>query len=276
LALQLAYAVSSAGKIFDQQVTKGPVLYIALEDSPRRLQQRMLAQSWPADSTAVFYTEWAPLDRDGLPALQRVMEEGDYRLVTIDTLSRALSNKPDQNKVGYMTTALSMLQRLAIDDRAMTAVIDHHTKPRGTNPDPVDDILGSTGKGAVADCVAGLYRERGKMGAILHVVGRDLDGDKRLALEWDALLSCWKYLGDADAVAKDSLQAAVLVAIPQLGGEATTTELAEYLGKHKGTISREIAELVQKNQVVPLKKHGREQPYGLPGRQKEPSQREDC
>ena len=157
----------------------------------------------------------------------------------------------------------------------MIAVIDHHAKLRGTNPDPVDDILGSTGKGAVADCVAGLYRERGKVGAVLHIIGRDLDADKCLALKWNALLSCWEYLGDADAVAKDSLQAMILTALQQVGGKATTTELAEYLGKHKGTISREIAELVHKNQVVPLTKQGREQPYGLPGHRAGPNETED-
>lgn len=274
LALQLAHAVSSGGKIFNQQLTKAPVLYIALEDSARRLQQRMRAQTWPADTAAMFYTEWEPLDGDGLMALQVAMEAEDYRLITIDTLSRALSGEPDQNKVGDMTMVLSMLQRLALDHRAMIAVIDHHSKPRGTNPDPVDDVLGSTGKGAVADCVAGLYRERGKLGAVLHIVGRDLDRDKRLALEWDAQLSCWKFLGDADEVAKDSLQVAILAAVRQIGGETTTTELGEYLGKHKGTISREITELVQKQQLIPLKKRGREQPYGLPGQEERPDQRE--
>ena len=109
LALQLAHAVASGGKIFDQHLTRGQVLYIALEDSPRRLQQRMRAQSWPHDSAAQFCTEWSPLDRDGLKVLQRAMGEKPYRLIIIDTLSRALSNKPDQNKVGDMTMVLSTL-----------------------------------------------------------------------------------------------------------------------------------------------------------------------
>ena len=43
-------------------------------------------------------------------------------------------------------------------------VVDHHCKPRGASPDRIDDILGSTGKGAVADCIAGLYRERATRG----------------------------------------------------------------------------------------------------------------
>lgn len=265
LALQFAHAVSSGGKIFGQAVEKAPVLYLAFEDSARRLQKRMKEQSWPANTNAVFCTAWEPLDQGGLASLQRAMEEEGFRLVVIDTLSRALSGKPDQNSVGDMTVVLSTIQRLALDRQAGLLVIDHHTKPRGTYPDPVDDILGSTGKGAVADCIAGLYRERGKQGATLHIVGRDLEGDKRLAIEWDARSACWQYLGDADEVAQESLQARILTAVKAKGGCATTTEIAASLGKQKGNVSREIAALVGKRKLMSGKKEGRSQPYHLPG-----------
>jgi hypothetical protein len=193
------------------------------------------------------------------------MKAEGFRLVIIDTLSRALSSKPDQNSGGDMTAVLSTLQRLALDRQAAMLLIDHHTKPRGTHPDPVDDILGSTGKGAVANCVAGLYRERGKKGATLHIVGRDLDGDKKLAIEWDPPLACWQYLGDADEVAQDSVQAAILAALKAMGGHATTTEIAEYLDRAKGNVSREIMELVKKGKLMLGKKDGKSQPYHLLG-----------
>lgn len=48
LALQLAQASACGGKVFEQSVEPGPVLYIALEDSERRLQQRLQLQGWPA------------------------------------------------------------------------------------------------------------------------------------------------------------------------------------------------------------------------------------
>jgi hypothetical protein len=254
LALQLVHAVASGGRVFDQDVIKAPALYLAFEDSARRLQKRMKEQSWPAYTQADFYTEWDPLDQGGLIPLKEVLVREGYRLVIIDTLSRALSARPDQNNVGDMTIVLSTLQRLALDQRAMIGLIDHHTKPRGTTPDPVDDILGSTGKGAVADVAAGLYRERGKKGATLHIVGRDLDGDQRLALEWDPQFSNWKYLGNADEVAQHSRQAAILEAIRLRGGSATTTYLAEYLDMAKSNISRELGELVKDGKLVLGKK----------------------
>jgi hypothetical protein len=265
LALQIAQAVACAGQVFEHTVERGAVLYIALEDNERRLQRRMQLQQWPLSAQAILCTAWRALDSGGLGTLAEQMETEGYRLVVIDTLSRALSGRRNQNEVGEMTEVFSGLQRLAMEHRAAILLVDHHSKPRGTNPDPVDDILGSTGKGAAADIIIGLYRERGKKGATLRVVGRDLDEDKNLALEWDPRSCCWQLLGDAGEVAKGSLQASILDAFDRLGGEGTTTAVAEYLRKDKGNVSREITDLVQKAKLERGQKQGREQRYRLPG-----------
>jgi hypothetical protein len=264
LALQIGQAVACGGRVFGQMIEPGPVLYLALEDNARRLQRRLQQQHWPADARATFCFAWATLDRGGLAALQTEMTDQRYRLIVIDTLSRAFSGTRNQNDIGEMTEVLGSLQRLALDHGGAILGIDHHGKPHGTNPDPVDDILGSTGKGAVADCLMGLYRERGKQGAILRVVGRDLDADRNLALEWDGRLCCWQLLGNGDAITKNSLQAVILDAFARLGGQATTRQVARYVGKDEGNVSHEIAELVSKAKIERGQKQGRKQPYHLP------------
>jgi len=105
LALQIARAVTCGGRFLSCTVAQGPVLYLALEDGKRRLQSRMRQQEWPASRHAVFYTTWAPLDAGGLEALCTEMDTMPYRLVVIDTLSRALSGKQDQNGVSDMTVS---------------------------------------------------------------------------------------------------------------------------------------------------------------------------
>ena len=137
---------------------------------------------------ATFSTSWSSLDAGGLTALQREVETRGYRLVVIDTLSRALSARRNQNEMAEMIGVLSPLQQLALEHATAILLVDHHSKPKGTNPDPVDDVLGSTAKGAAADCVMGLYRERGKKAAVLRVVGRDLDEEQSLPLKWDPQL----------------------------------------------------------------------------------------
>jgi len=54
----------------------------------------------------------------------------------------------------------------------------------GFDADAIADILGSTGKGAVADSARELYRERGKAGAKLSITGRDIE-ERTLALTMD-------------------------------------------------------------------------------------------
>jgi len=265
LALQIGQAVACGGRVFGQTIESGPVLYLALEDNARRLHRRLQLQHWPAEAEATFYTAWEPLDRGGFAALQAEIDDQGHRLIVIDTLSRAFSGARNQNDIGEMTEVLGSLQRLALDRGGAILGIDHHAKPRGTHPDPVDDILGSTGKGAVADCLIGLYRERGKQGAILRIVGRDLDADRNLSLQWDGRLCCWQLLGNADAITQSSLQAIILDAFTKLGGQATTRQVATLLEKNEGNVSHEIAELISKGKLLRCQKQGREQPYRLPG-----------
>jgi hypothetical protein len=110
----------------------------------------------------------------------------------------------------------------------------------------------------------GLYRERGKKSATLRIVGRDLEEDLDLALAWDAECLCWQWLGDATEVARDALQAAILAAVAALDGQATTTQVAEHLGRDKSNISKEIQELVAKGQLVRGPKRGKDQYYRRP------------
>jgi AAA domain len=91
------------------------VLYLALEDNTRRLQRRLQLQHWPADARATFYFAWKPLDHGGLGALQAEISDQRYRLIVIDTLSRAFSGTRNQNDIGEMTEVLGSLQRLALD-----------------------------------------------------------------------------------------------------------------------------------------------------------------
>jgi predicted transcriptional regulator len=68
-------------------------------------------------------------------------------------------------------------------------------------------------------------------------------------------------------VLKDTLKGEILDAIRDLmslGETPTTTRIAMHLGKDKGNVSRELANLVATGKVIRGEKQGREQPYWLP------------
>lgn len=242
LALQVAQAVAAGGFALGQRVAQGPTLYLALEDAPRRLQERMRLQCWPAGLPAHFVTLGSGLGdlrNGGGGMLAYQIERAGYRLVVVDTLSRAVEG--DQNDVAQMTAALTPLQETAHNHNCCVLLVDHHHKMVG-NPDAISDILGSTGKAAVVDTALGLYRERGKLGAKLAVTGRDVE-ERTLELTFDRQTGCWQLADDPTAAVVSPAKQELLEALADLGG-ATLAELAAATGKDKGYLYKALADLV--------------------------------
>jgi len=263
LALQIACAVGAGGSVLDRAAEQGPVLYLALEDSPRRLQERLRKQGAPP-TDVTFALEWPPLGAGGLEALQRAIERGKYKLVVIDTLNRALG-RAGQLDLAEMTLMIGALQSVCKATGAAILTVDHHKKPINSLANPIDDILGSTGKAAIVDAALGIYRERGRHDASLHATGRDMP-QVELYIRWDGEHCCWQAVGEAGEVRKESLQAAILEAIgelTELGEVSSTTNIARHLHKDIANVSHELADLMQAGKVVKGQKDGRVVPYFL-------------
>lgn len=220
----------------------------------------MQTQRWAPEAAVDFYVEWPDLQVNGLDRLKEAIAAKGYPLVIIDTLSRITSF--DQQDLTQSTAVLGALQRLALAYHCTILVVDHHRKRGAFAPDPIEDLLGSTGKAAVADAILGLFRKRGTREAQLHVTGRDIR-DQQLALKWDTRTCCWLIDENAKKTTRNASQLEVLEAIRELGGEATTSDLAGCLGKDKAQISRTLAELITSGDVRKGRRAGKEVPYRL-------------
>lgn len=258
LALQWAWSVGAGGMVFDQKVKQGKVLYLALEDNARRIQRRQKAQGWKSGADVTFETAWPDMLDGGLQELTLRLENQKHALVVIDTLSRAMYF--DQNEVHRATSVLSPLQQLALKHNCCILLIDHHKKSAFTVDDVIDEVLGSTGKTGVADVILGLFRERGKTGAILKVTGRDLE-DLEVVIEWHRDTCAWQLLGDARNTPRTDMERAIIDAIKELDGEATTKQIATYLEKDPGNTSRAIGDLLERRILIRGPKTGKEVPY---------------
>jgi len=251
LALQIAQAVVTGGVALGEHTAKGPVLFLALEDSPRRLKDRMQGQGWQANQRQEadfmclgdFDKQIGPLsDPAGIAKLALQMQARQYRLVVIDTLSRAF--RGDQNDQDTMARALSPLQSLALSMNCALVVIDHHKKKgEQGESDPILDVSGSVAKVGIADAVWGLYREQGKAGVILHIIGRDLD-EKQAHLSFDTATLCWQNDGDPQAAKISEARQDILDALRVKGGKGTLAQVAKETGKDKGNLSRQLKDMV--------------------------------
>lgn len=264
LMLQVAGAVGTGGRALDQEVEKGKVLYLALEDSPRRLKSRLETQEIPATADLRFETEWPSFTATGLVRLEMAFKLDGYTMAVVDTLSRA-SGPADQLDIAEMTQLYDGLQRITKAYDTSIVIVDHHRKNTGTLSNPIDDIIGSTAKTGGPDAIVGLYRGQGKHSATFKVVGRDVE-ELELALDWDGQSCVWRVLGEAETVHRSTLRSEVIEAIRALQkmGELTTTaRIAMHLGRDRGNISRILADLVFHGDLIRAQKVGRQQPYVL-------------
>ena len=113
LMLDLALSVATGGRVWRYFPVQEPqsVLYMALQDPRRRLQERLLAIQPDFTTTGVFQFlyRFPRFDEGGLEKLRGWAESGRYRLIVIDSLPRLVPYSR-----GYRKTiqALAELQDL--------------------------------------------------------------------------------------------------------------------------------------------------------------------
>ena len=205
LALQLAIGVAIGGYAFGKiPVKQGDVLYLALEDTPRRLQER-IKESHAVDENddlsrlTLAYT--VPRQHEG--GIEFIdwwlQEHPNARLVIIDTLQRfrkQLSNKANVYAEDY--DVISEIKNLA-DKYDVAFLILHHLKK--VNPkieiemDWIDLFSGSAGISGSADALFVLKRARQSYNAKLFRTGRDVE-EKAFWLTLDGL--GWVFEGEVE------------------------------------------------------------------------------
>ena len=247
MGLQLASAVATGGRFLDVKVEKRPALYIALEDSPRRLKKRIAQQRMPADNLLDFVTAFPGLETpDALAELERRRRMDGHRLVIIDTLTRALG-AIDQNDNATIGVIVAQLQRWAMTNDVCLLIIDHHRKPGAQADDLVSDIMGATSKTGAADGLLGLYRQRGQQDATLKVTGRDIE-ERELAVKFDQVTGCWQLLGDREEVQQGE-QVQAIVNMLKNNMAAPAREIAEMTGQKINHCYERLTTLVERGIV---------------------------
>jgi hypothetical protein len=200
-ALNIAAAVAYGGLALDAvSVEQGEVLYLALEDTPRRLQSRlrMVLCGEHAPAGLYFETAWPVLLDGGSELLEEwLTAHPRCRLVVIDVFAkvRGVSNpNVDQYEADY--AAMTTLKTIA-DKHTVAIIVVHHTR-KAQGADWLDEVSGTQGLSGAADAVLVLSRSRGSADATLKITGRDVE-EAEHAMRFDATAGVWALLdGPAD------------------------------------------------------------------------------
>lgn len=242
LALLLGIAVADGGVALGSiEVEAGPVLYLALEDTRRRLQGRLKrilsASNGQAPAALTLATSWKRQDKGGLADLLDWLEANEgARLIIIDTWAKFRPVKT-RNRDSYEEDYEHATHVKALADKYGCAILalTHCRKMDAT--DPVDSVSGTLGFTGCADGVLVLKRERGQHDATLFVTGRDID-EQETALQWDPKCCLWTMLGGADEYRISRERADLLRVLRDSGRPMKPAEIADALGKSGSAVRK--------------------------------------
>lgn len=194
LALWLAVAVAKGEPVWGMPVKQGTTLYLCLEDSTLRIQNRLLDITEDAPSTVHFCTEAALLGRGLEGQLEGFLtEHPDTSLVIIDTLQMIRGTSYD-NTYANDYRDLSALKRIA-DAHGIAVLLIHHLRKEPAT-DVFSRISGTTAiSGAVDSSFTLVEEQRGSGKAKLTCIGRDIEY-RELKLERNGE-NVWELVADS-------------------------------------------------------------------------------
>lgn len=174
LMAQIAYHVSTGQALWNYTVHPGTVLYLALEDDYRRLQERLSRMFGVEGTDNLHFATCAKQLGSGLyEQLQRfVQEHPDTRLVIIDTLQKIREVGADRYSYANDYEIIGQL-KVFTDQTGICLLLVHHTRKQQAD-DRFERISGTNGLLGAADGAFILEKEK-RTGntAVLEVSGRD-------------------------------------------------------------------------------------------------------
>jgi hypothetical protein len=196
LSLGLGLAVAGGDDALGSIPTQaGPVLYLALEDTPRRLQSRMgkILENRAAPRGLTLATMCPPLPEGGAAAIAGWLTRNPAaRMVVIDVFAKVRGRAAAAvSAYDADYAAIGHAKKLA-DDYGVAVVLVHHVRKAGAE-DFLEAVSGTNGLAGAADATLVLRRPRGEADGMLSVTGRDVD-ESEYALRFTADNGSWTLL----------------------------------------------------------------------------------
>ena len=194
LALWLAVTVAKGEAVWGMGVKQGTTLYLCLEDSTLRIQNRLFEITEDAPASVHFTTNSDTLGKGLEEQLCSFLSEHpDTVLVIIDTLQMIRGAGYD-NTYANDYRDLSALKHIA-DTHGIAILLVHHLR-KMNDDDPMNMISGTTGLSGATDSNFVLRKsQRRENTATLYCTGRDIPY-RELTLERNAE-NVWELVSDS-------------------------------------------------------------------------------
>ena len=258
LALWLAVMVAKGDPIWGMGVKQGTTLYLCLEDSTLRIQNRLFEITEDAPANVHFSTNSDTLGKGLEEQLCTfLLEHPDAVLVIIDTLQMIRGTNYD-NTYANDYRDLSALKRIA-DAHGIAILLIHHLRKELAD-DVFSRISGTTAiSGAVDSSFTLVEDKRGSGKAKLSCIGRDIEY-RELTLERNAE-NVWELVSDS-RTQSELLGGRIVILLSELMRDydefiGTPTELSERIDPvgTEGITPKKVSRLILQS-VAALSKIG--------------------
>ena len=231
LVLWLADQVSKGLPVWELKTAPCAVLYVSLEDTQQRIQQRLNDVTGGETGALHIATESELLGNGFEEQLTGfLMEHPDVGFVIIDTLQRIRPVKAEKYSYAGDYEVMTALKNIA-DAFNITVLLVHHTRKEESG-DAFNMISGTTGLLGCADGALVLQKpSRLSPEATLDVTGREM-ADLQLRLRFNEQTKHWDFVGyghDELPQSDPILEAVQALVAERRKWKGTATELLELL-----------------------------------------------
>ena len=257
LALWLSVMVAKGEPVWGMSVKQGTTLYLCLEDSTLRIQNRLFEITEDAPSSVHFCTECALIGQGLEEQVETFLTaHPDTVLVIIDTLQMVRPARDATYANDYRD--LSALKRIA-DAHGIAILLIHHLR-KETADDVFNRISGTTAiSGAVDSSFTLVEERRGSGRAKLSCIGRDIEY-RELTLERNGE-NVWELVSDS-RTQPELLEGQIVVLLSAFMSSRTTfigtpTELSAKIDPDRieGVTPKKISRLILQS-IEALRKNG--------------------
>lgn len=190
LMLWLGLQVSQGLPVWGLATQQCDVLYLSLEDTQRRIKDRLYNLTDTAPSN-LYFAVMCGLIGGGLEEqiIDFLSDHPKTKLVIIDTLQKVRDTKGGAGKTGMYGNDyddISSIKKIA-DEYNIAILLVHHLRKLKDSEDPFNEVSGSTGIIGAADTNYVFKRKRITNAATLLVSGRDMEYQE-LTLQFNNLV----------------------------------------------------------------------------------------
>ena len=240
LALWLCLQVAKGEPVWSFAAEKKKALYLCLEDSENRIQNRLfdITEDAPPD---IHFAVCAGQIGDGLEVQIEnfVAMNPETGLIVIDTLQKVRRMSYD-NAYANDYRDIGVLKALA--DKLGAAILLVHHLRKQHDDDPMNMVSGTTGiTGAVDGSFVLAKSKRSSDRAVLICSGRDIEY-RELELAFDSATHVWQLISDSVESPADLLDDTISLVCGYLreygSFKGRPSELAEAIAKQSGTVTQ--------------------------------------